>query len=271
MYDVRNRCPRIIYMYVSAGDGMVFLAVVTDSMDPGECSTDQSFMFKQISVRVVVGITCLFSMAGSVLIILSYCCFKPLRTRVRLILVHLSLMDFGVALSNFVGDVANFDRYYINGTSSGSPGSNSCVQILPRENVSAVVDNLCVLQGVVALYATLSSVLWTTSLAVYMYLLIVHYRTQLSKYSVWISYALCYGLPLLITTWALTTHRIGFSPFNTSGWCGPVLNDPNTKKPDRYFAVISYDLWIYLTMVSVPMLFIGIRAYLASQVHCLPA
>ena len=250
---------------------MVFLAVVTDSMDPGECSTDQSFMFKQISVRVVVGITCLFSMAGSILIILSYCCFKPLRTRVRLILVHLSLMDFGVALSNFVGDVANFDGYYINVTSSDGPGSNSScpisVQILPLESVSTVVKNLCVMQGAVALYATLSSVLWTTSIAVYMYLLLVHYRTQLSKYSVWISYVLCYGLPLLITTWALTTNRIGFSPFNTSGWCGPILNDPKTGKLDQYFAVISYDLWIYLTMVSVPMLFIGIRAYLASQVH----
>ena len=221
---------------------------------------------KNDAIRAVVGITCVFSMVGSILIIFSYLCFKTLRSRVRLILVHLSLMDFLVAFSNFAGDVANFDQYYFNSSVNNTMPCSSPLPLLPSNNTSSVVKGLCVGQAVVALYSTLSSVLWTTSLAVYLYLLIVHYRSKMSHYSLWLSYVLCYGFPLLITAWAWTTNRIGFSPFNTSGWCGPIFRDPNTGTVDKLFAVMSYDLWIYLTMFSVTLLFIGIRLYLADQV-----
>ena len=215
-------------------------------------------------VRAVVGVTCVFSMVGSILIIFSYLCSKTLRSRVRLILVHLSLMDFLVAFSNFAGDVANFDQYYIN--SSLNMSCNAPLPLIPSNSVYPAVKVLCVVQAAVAHFSTLSSVLWTTSLAVYLYLHIVHYRSKMSHYSFLLSFVLCYGLPLLITVWALTTNRLGFSPYNTSGWCGPIFRDPMTEKISKLFAVVSYDLWIYLTMILVTVLSIGIRSYLADQV-----
>ena len=229
------------------------------------------FLNKRESVRIVVGITCVLSMTGAFLIVISFACFKTLRSTVRLILVHLSLMDFCVALANLVGDVANFDSYYYN------LSRMSCGDLLPaRHSANTVINQLCVAQAAIALYSTVSSVLWTTSLAVYLYFLIVHHRTRLARYSLWFSYVFCYGLPIVVTVWAVLTSRVGYSPFNTSGWCGPILHDPQTGKLNKFFAVMVYDLWIYLTMFSIPVLFLGIRIYLADQVipnsrHCMLA
>lgn len=222
------------------------------------------FMTKRESIRIVVGITCVLSMAGAFLIVLSYMCFKSLRSTVRLILVHLSLMDFCVALANFAGDVADLDSYYVN------LSMMSCGDRNPGwHKASRVINGVCVGQAAIALYSTISSVLWTTSLAIYLYLLIVHHRSRIARYSVWFSYLFCYGLPIVVTLWALLTNRLGFSPFNTSGWCGPIMHDPRTGKLDKFFTVMAYDLWIYLTMFFVPVLFLGIRIYLADQVNAL--
>ena len=43
---------------------------------------------------------------------LVHICFKKWRTRTRDILVHISVMDFGVALANLIEDVVYFDRFY---------------------------------------------------------------------------------------------------------------------------------------------------------------
>ena len=71
------------------------------------------FYDKKTTIRGIVGTACVFSMIGSLLIILSYLLAKELRTQTRKILLHLSLMDFGTALANFVGVTIYFDKYYI--------------------------------------------------------------------------------------------------------------------------------------------------------------
>ena len=77
------------------------------------------FLTKGWPVRLIVGVTCFLSIVGAILIILSYVCFKNLRTRAREVLFHLSLMDLGVAAANFIGDIVYFDQFYhINGTNS---------------------------------------------------------------------------------------------------------------------------------------------------------
>ena len=68
------------------------------------------------SVRAVVGITCILSMAGALLIILSYILIKEIRTTTRKILLHLSIMDFMVAAGNGIGTFINFDKYLFDPT-----------------------------------------------------------------------------------------------------------------------------------------------------------
>ena len=199
------------------------------------------------SVRAVVGVTCILSMAGALLIILSYILIKEIRTTTRKILLHLSIMDFVYAAGNSVGVFVNFDQYL-------SP-------VLNPTNLSAqhytVVKGACKAQAFFSLYGTNSSILWTNCMAVYIYLCIM----QLPKvaWSIYIFYILNYGLPLLLSLWFLLTGRLGYSPYGGSGWCSVI--DYNTDTGERYplVAVFANDIWIYLTVVVVPLIYISLK------------
>ena len=128
------------------------------------------------SVRVVVGITCVLSMFGAVLIALSYLLIKEIRTKAREILVHLSFMDFMVAAANFVGVVVNFDQYL-------------------SDTHDNIVHTLCVTQASFAMYGTLASILWTIAIAAYIYLRIMFNKKPVARRAVYAFYIICYGLP----------------------------------------------------------------------------
>lgn len=216
---------------------------------------NEDLFHKQIGVRVAVWITCSLSMLGALLIIFSYVCFKGMRSRAREILVHISVMDFLVAASNLTGAAVGFARFY-----NCTKGTDTC---LPHP---VSVDYWCKTQAFFAIYCTLGSVLWTVSLSVYLYFLIVHHGTKKAKYSLYFSYFFCYLLPLLLTLWLLLTGKLGYSPYQSAGWCGPIFTDPWTGVRHIYVEVISYDLWIYLTFIIVPILFISVHFYIRAEV-----
>ena len=176
-------------------------------------------------------------------------------------------MDFLVAFSNFAGDVANFDQYYFNSSVNNTMPCSSPLPLLPSNNTSSVVKGLCVGQAVVALYSTLSSVLWTTSLAVYLYLLIVHYRSKACLTTV---YAVLCTLLRLSAAYNLRGHGRRTVLVSLHSTHLKLVWSHQFRAPyrDSRLALCSHvvRLWIYLTMFSVTLLFIGIRLYLADQV-----
>ena len=210
----------------------------------------QVFVKKDPTLRAVVGVSCSLSILGSLLIILSYILFKKRRTRAREILLHISLMDLGVALANLIGLSVYFDRFYL----------------LDNEQVPAYIDGLCKTQAFFAAYCTYASILWTIALAGFLYFLIIHHRTRRAIYFVWLSYLVCYGLPLLLSLWLVLTKKLGHSPIDSSGWCTLITNDLQTGKVDIFITVFAYDLWIYLAIVIIPIFYLAIRCHLASQV-----
>lgn len=216
---------------------------------------------KDTGVRVVSGISSALSILGSVLIILSYVCFRSLRTRARLILVHLALADMGVGFSNLVGIIANFDRFYRH--------HHSFDETEPYKP-NMTIDILCKAQAFTALYCTLNSVLWTTCLAVYMYMLIMSQK-QL-KHLLWFLCIVCYGIPMLVTGWMMCTQRLGFSPYDSSGWCSVIVMRPFMEhevlvsKVDLVSTIFGYDLWIFLTIVLIVVLYISVYSYVKLRV-----
>lgn len=232
-------------------------------MELQESNNCSAIYTKSLSIRIVSGITCSASILGSILIILSYLCFKKLRTRVREILVHLSVTDAGVATANLVGIAVYFDSYY---TIKCDQNGHVYELIPPRE----YIDNLCRSQAFFAIYFTLSSILWTVSLAIYLYFILVHHGTQKAKYFLVFAYFFCYGMPLMLSLWALLTDRLGYSPYNSAGWCTVILVNP--KRPhqrDIFMGVIGYDMWIYVALVLVPVLYLAIKTFLREEVSCL--
>ena len=167
-----------------------------------------SYAVNDISVKTVVGITCCLAMVGSLFVILSFLLFKSLRSEARQILVNLSLMDFGIAMANMTGIAANFDGYFSN-----------------RSEVNVHMEGFCKAQAFVAMFSTYSSILWTISLAIYMYLLVFQIHRYPLRYYLFCCYAFCYGISFGLSLWLLLTNRLGYAPFNSSGWCTIIVNN----------------------------------------------
>ena len=215
-------------------------------------NTSTIFLDKHVAVRSVVGITCILSMLGSLLIIISYFCVKDLRTTARQILINLSLMDFCVGLANLVGLSVYFDSYYFNKTSGNIV------------NAPDDIDALCQTQAFFSLFSTFSSILWTITLAIYMYLLVFRYNSVVNRSYV-VAYPFNYGLTFGICIWLVLTGRLGHSPYNSSGWCSLIL----VKKDhsiDFIATTIGYDLLVYLAIFICTAVYLAILMFLKTEV-----
>ena len=145
------------------------------------------------SVTAVAGVTCILSMIGASLIVLSYVVMPEIRSKMREILIHLSLMDFMVAAANFTGVVANFDDYLYNST-------------VARTQYHTI-NNLCLTQASCSVYGTISSVIWTICFSVYIYLCIMYEGQRIAKRVAYTFYLIAYGIPLIMTLWFSLTGK----------------------------------------------------------------
>ena len=196
------------------------------------------------SLRAVVGVTCGLSMVGSVLIILSYVLIRDIRTRAREILVNLSLMDFVAASANFAGVLINFKHFTGDAVSSHK--------------------HYCLTQASFAMYATISSVLWTICIAVYLFIRIMIDNKKIVNRTVNIFYIIAYGLPLIMTVWFLKTGKLGSDPYGGSGWCSLLVDHNGHRLP--FNAVFGNDIWIYMTIFLVPVILLSLHFYFKNEV-----
>lgn len=206
-------------------------------------------------INAAAAVTCVLSMIGSVLIVLSYVCFKWMRSTSRVILLHLSLMDFMVACANFVGSVVDFNTLL-------EPSVNTTT---PHPSTShEVYSILCVTQASFALYGTLGSILWTIAIAVHIYLSLMLSNSKLIARAVYCYYLVCYGIPALMTAWFVATSKLGRDPIGGS-WC--------TVDSSSYFNVFyGSNIWVYIACILVPVLsfplVIHMKLQLVSYINC---
>ena len=211
-----------------------------------------TFREKDIGIRTVVGITCCLSIIGSLLIILSYI-VQNKRTKTREILVHISVLDLGVSLANLIGVSVYFDQYYHD--------------VAGTFEASKHIDNMCKTQAFFAAFCTLGSVFWTTALAGYLYVIIFYHKEP--KYSiifVRLCYFLCYGLALAVSLWLLLRKKLGYAPYDSSGWCSLIAKDPETGENDLLVVIFAHDLWMILSIFLIVVLCVVVRIFIANQV-----
>lgn len=213
--------------------------------------TTAKYFVKGTGLRVVTGIVCGLSIIGSFLIILAYVLFKNRRSRTREILVNISLMDLGVALSNLLGICINFDYLYYK----------------YKNQPPEYIEGLCKTQTFFAAYCTYGSVFWTICLAAYIYLLIIQYSGKKMYYILVSCYVISYCLPLLPTMWLMFTGRLGHSRYGSSGWCTLIDYDPVTHKTDIYVTFFAYEFWMYLAAVLIPLFYIATKCYVSHHEH----
>ncbi len=148
-----------------------------------------------LGLMITVGTTCILSILGASLIILTYAAYKDLRTTARQLLVNLSVADILVAASHFVG-LFIFTKFH-------HPDDPDHYQ--PNNT-----DTLCSIQGAFNLFGTIASFLWTISLAVYMFSIIILRRPLLARKMVVLFYVICWGIPLILTIWFGIKKFLGF-------------------------------------------------------------
>jgi len=176
-------------------------------------------------------------MLGSLAIIVTYALLKDIRSKAREILVHISLMDATYTIANLVGLLAHrWDIGYIT-----------------REN------KLCQAQAFIAVYGTVSSVLWTLALAVYLYYKIVSRDDKVTKRLVRILYVVCYTLPLYVSLWLLLDDHLGYSEVTSgAGWC-------SLRNPPAIVELMTYDIWIWLGIVILLPLYLVVHIDIRDQ------
>ena len=202
-------------------------------------------------IRTVVSVTCVLSMVGAVLIILSYVLIKDIRTKAREILLNLSLMDFFVAAANMVGILVDFDD-----TLSHQNATQGYINL----------DGACRAQAFIAMYCTISSILWTNCIAIYIYFHIMLEGRLNVFWTMFAFYVLSYGLPLIVNIWFLMSGKLGYSPYGSSGWCSVIVYNHTTNQRYPLTLVFANDIWIYVTITLVPLIFISLKFHLKQQV-----
>ena len=196
--------------------------------------------------------TCILSVFGSLLIILSYACIRPIRSKAREILVHISVMDLVYTLANLIGAAMNFE---VN-LESGNPA----------------YEGACKTQGWFAIYGTIGSVLWTIGLTLYLYFKVVTIhsqpRTRTMQILVISLYIVGYVFPIVVASYFLGLGLIGYNKFLSSGWCTANVFDVDTQQRMILQFAIGYDMWMYLSLFLIPFLVIATKIMINAEVKC---
>ena len=209
-------------------------------------------------IRIAAAVTCSMSVIGVLVMLYTYIAFKKYRNKAREIILHISLMDFMVALANFIGIVVDFDSLLYSYENNIARGKSEPHQF-------HVINNFCIAQAAFAVYGTICSLLWTTAFTVYFYILILGDDTKLSRRVSYSFYWICYGLPVIIIGWLSGTGKIGYSPVGGGGWCSLIFEKKIHTK-DRFTIFFGYDLWLYVTFIVVFVITVAILCYLKTQV-----
>ena len=166
-----------------------------------------------LSIRIVVGTTCVVSVCGACLIILTFLAFKDLRTLARQQLVNLSVADILVAGSHLLGlaalRVENYDPW--TDMDEGSNHTNDT----PAGNSTM----LCQVQASFTMFGTIASFLWSLALGFYMLVIIVLRRPDIARYLLVLYYPVCWLIPLALTLWFALANPtcLGYSKSDIGG------------------------------------------------------
>ena len=185
-----------VFVSMSSAMGLFSQSNTTNTTNLSVChsipSLEPHFV---LALQITVGTTCVLSILGAGLIILTYVAFRDLRTTARQLLVNLSIADIVVAASHLVGLLAVLESYRTRNPCSASlqlSGYNISATIVANETVDNVI---CQVQGGFTLFGTVGSFLWTIAVAVYLFVVIVADKPSLGRKLRFVFYPVCWGIP----------------------------------------------------------------------------
>jgi len=187
-------------------------------------------------VQTVTIVSCILSIVGSLLIIITYIAWTDIRTRARQIVVFLSIADLLSAVGYLYGTARKFNE-------------NSWD---------------CVAQSAVTTFANVSSFFWTCSIAVYIYLLIVQQQRQITRSCMISLHVVNWGVPAIIVAAGVLLGGLGWDrSFISVGWCWVNLDN-------SYFllwTLLGGKIWEFSAYILLPALYIIVKKHMYTQTH----
>lgn len=194
-----------------------------------------------------------FSMMGSALIIITFIIWRDIRTVARAIVVFLAIADFFTAAGYLFGSVVS----YLHERGHYSPNQYKI---------------LCETQSFVTTAFPISSFLWTSYLAIYLYVAIVHSNPILAKKLLVIFHITGWGVPLAICLPTILTGHLGSSNDETSvNWCFVSLHVDNPENKTELkrqlaeyygFELLCGKFWEITTYFVALVLYITVKVVL---------
>ncbi|XP_076465788.1 G-protein coupled receptor 157-like [Babylonia areolata] len=178
------------------------------------------------------------SVVGCCVIIGAHAAFRKLRTTGRAMLVQLSVADMLTAVGNLLGVL-----WYLFRDS----------RVLNRSMA------YCVTQSAWTIFSSIASFMWTMAIAVAMCVAIVSHRpTTADRY--WTLFLIvCWGLPAVVTTTALSCRVLGYDPhLHQASWC---WIDSGAEHP-LFWTFFTGKAWELMASLLTLTLFSAIRVSL---------
>ena len=178
----------------------------SQSLTPNDCAQEnyRKLIFDNVPVAFSL-ISCFASIGGSLLTILPYILWKDVRSGVREIITFLAVADFFTAFGYIM---ASFNYMHFKHYSS--------IDIV---QACKDFDVVCQIQSYISSWASLSSFIWTSILAFYLYWTIAKGDIKSVNRFFPFYHILSWGLPICIMFPLLVTGSLGYSQVSAGGWC----------------------------------------------------
>jgi len=154
------------------------------------------------------------SVIGCLLIIVTYWCWRDLRTTSRTILLYIAIADLTTALGYIFGSATylhcqfyNVSRYHCHNDTGGAYD-------MSNDKCHKKYSSMCEGQSFVSTWSSVCSFFWTTILAFYLYMTIVHKKYKFVRKIMPLFHLLSWGVGLALCITAVIEH-----------WLGPALDD----------------------------------------------
>ena len=245
-------------------------------VEDGQCAayiTEFGSQFVDVALTVVQGIITFLSIIGSVLLILTYVLFRPLRTKSRLLITHLAVANLLSALPNFLAVFMNFrGRFKVpNINNQKTDSSEFCYGNTDHEFFNSSVHNycnVCVSLGFISIVGTLSTIFWTVCVCIHFFILVSYRNTKLTSGLAYVYYVIAWLAPMGICLWLLFHNWLGFQPTYSTVNCAIIARCVPRHHPYNYHSnnwnriigvIFGMKIWQVLVFITVPCLFVAIR------------
>lgn len=196
------------------------------------------------------------SCLGSILIVLTYCLLKDMRSGAQAVITLLAIADFFTAFGYIMGGVnflVNFKDEKID---------YDC----PTFTI------ICEIQSFITTWSTMSSYCWNCILAFYFFLVVGYGNQKLANRLIPLYNVVAWIGPLLIVFPLLIVNKLGYAPYVASNWC--YIKDMDYSKTISskidtiVYILIAGKFWEIICYVIILVLYIWIKISVNKASYC---